>query len=149
MKHGYVTNGRTTTLYGRVANTFVAKKMAENCDTHDQAIAAIKRSTGAMRESLIANLHGKFLLTEEDNEDSRKQFLVTPKLEKELEELDLQRAVAAKEEQYKANKLFLKSQTSQEAKSTLKIKCLVCKKAITKGQQYRKYKRLRAHKGCV
>ena len=144
-KHGYVTDGRTTTLYGRNASSWVSKQATRYCDTHVQARSLIRNSVGEYRKALIEELVGKFLIID----GQREEFHITKKFQARLDEDDKKRAKATLAAATKRMKAELRARPIDTAKSNLKISCVLCLKPIVKGDKYMKQSRLRGHRKCV
>ena len=137
-------------MYGDTANAWMAKQSALHCYTHEKALEMIRSCSGSFRAALIANLEGKFL---EDKNGKNRKFVITKKLQKEIEEDDKRAEKLAVEWQRYWRAAEMRAKEEKEAKKDLSIPCMVCEKPVLAGQTYHgtrfEYKSYRAHSACV
>ena len=146
MRRGIVRKGNTTTLYGREANDWLVRRMCDDIDTIKQAEDKVFSLAGAMQESCLDFLDGKYF---ENTKGKLVKFVVKGAIRKHVDANNAQR-----EEEHRARAIErgtdkLRSKPVKTAKGNLRRACTVCDGAILKGQSYRMTNALRVHNECL
>jgi len=136
VKHGIVTNGKTTTYYGNAATTAMARMMASHCFSQEEAREAVERSCGELREALIEALVAKGYVF-------KKKWLDELR-EKEKKEEGEARERARARHRAKYREFPVETRTTRS-------KCRLCRNYIRKGEPYHDggVRGGRAHARCV
>jgi len=136
MRHGMVTNGRTTTYYGDDAQRMMARMSAQYCTSQAEADEKVEKVTSVyVRKYLVEALERvgyKF--------DPAKLAEYNARDEK-MEAEQKAAAIVRHKARHRENPVLTKTTSS---------KCNFCQKRITKGQQYHDGgKGQRAHVACA
>jgi len=140
MKHGIVTNGRTTTFYGNAATMYVVRQAIASCFTLAEVEERLKNASSVMRPFYI-------------EEALRQKWKISAELFSWMEEDDKRQEEEQKKIIHKNIVRYLASSTKKKAKSRLSIPCFLCGGEIKGGQEYHAVtydrKAYRGHKECV
>lgn len=156
MRHGVVTNGRTTTYYGSAAVSALAQMSAAHTDTWKEAEKKILSSKGAYRQALIDVLVGRSLSLD-GKYRNYKNFEITSDLQAKLDATAEQERLAEEKAKQKAVRRHkqelrekLKGKSAKIARYSPNIRsCSLCGKVILIGHKYKSVGKRYAHDACA